>query len=157
MLNWLRKILRLDPPANTGERGEQLAAAWLKRERNFIVLAQNWRSPRDRREEIDLICQDGDALVFVEVKARANAALVPGYYAVDERKKRVLRRAIDTYLRRLHVKPRTFRFDVVEVISPGADSKIPGYGTTAPVVRSSREPMVLHFENVALFSKHFRP
>jgi putative endonuclease len=156
MLNWLRKIIGLNPPTSTGEQGEQLAAAWLKRERNFIVLARNWRSPRDRREEIDLICQDGDALVFVEVKARADAALVPGYYAVDHRKKRVLRGAIDAYLRQLRVKPRTFRFDVVEVISPAVDSKIRGNGQNAPVVRSGAEPTVLHFENVALFSKHFR-
>ena len=37
--------------------------------------------------------RDRDVLVFVEVKARRAGALVPGYYAVDRRKRKVLRRA----------------------------------------------------------------
>jgi putative endonuclease len=123
-----------------GARGEKLAADWLRRERRFAIVAQNWRSPRDRREEIDLVCRDADVLVFVEVKARSAAALVPGYYAVDQRKRRVLLRAIKTYLAHLREKPRTFRFDVVEVSFPQAETA----------------PEILHFENVPLFSKHFR-
>lgn len=126
-------------PASAGSRGEQLAAEWLRRERGFAIVAQNWRSPRDRRDEIDVVCRDGEVLVFVEVKARAAGALVPGYHAVDERKKRVLKRAAETYLAQLAEKPRTFRFDVVEVsLGAGGDSE------------------VLHFENVALFGKHFQ-
>lgn len=70
----------------TGDRGQQVAAAWLERERGFTIVARNWRSPHDRRDESDLVARDGDALVFVEVKTRAAGALVPGYYAVDERK-----------------------------------------------------------------------
>lgn len=155
MLLWLRKIIGLNPPADAGEKGEQLAAAWLARERGFVVVARNWRSPRDRREEIDLVCRDGEVLVFVEVKARAEGALVPGYHAVDARKKRVLRRAIKAYLARLREKPRTFRFDIVEVSSPDSRSR--------QVTRENNEsvpaaaaPAVLHFENVPLLSKHFR-
>jgi putative endonuclease len=112
----------------------------LQRERGFVVVARNWRAPRDRRQELDLVCRDGDVLVFVEVKARAANAMVPGYYAVDARKKRVLRRAIDAYLARLAPAPRTFRFDVVEVAT-GAEGAA---------------PEILHFENVPLFSKHYR-
>src|SRR5450759_4281309 len=93
MFNWFQRFLGLGSATTAGNRGEQLAAAWLQRERGFAIVARNWRSPRDRRDEIDLVCRDGDALVFVEVKTRAAGALVPGYYAVDERKKTVLRRA----------------------------------------------------------------
>ena len=119
-----------------------MAAEWLTRERKFSIVARNWRNPHDRREEIDLICHDGEVLVFVEVKARAAAALVSGYHAIDQRKKRVLRRASESYLRQLRAKPHTFRFDVVEVSfappgTPAADE-------------------ILHFENVPLFTKHFR-
>lgn len=123
---------------DTGIQGESRAAAWLARERGFTIVTRNWRSPKDRRDEIDLVCDDRGVLVFVEVKARAAGALVPGYHAIDNRKKRALRRAMGAYLRHLLIKPRTFRFDVVEVSvgSPGND--------------------VLHFENVPLFSKHFR-
>ncbi len=125
-----------------GQRGERAAARWLAREKGFRVIARNWRNPQDRREEIDLVCTDGDVLVFVEVKARAAGALVPGYHAVDERKKRVLRRAIESYLAGLTSKPTTFRLDVVEVAIDG------GAGVA--------EGEILHFENVPLFSKHFR-
>ena len=144
MLLWLRKLLGLKSTDGTGERGERLAEEWLRRERGFVVIARNWRSPRDRRDEIDLVCRDGGALVFVEVKARAAGALVPGYHAVDARKKRVLRRAAEVYLRRLPEKPATFRLDVVEVAFPAADS-------------AAAAPEILHFENIPLFPKHFRP
>jgi putative endonuclease len=140
MLRWLQHIFGFNPAADAGARGEQWAAEWLRRERGFAIVARNWRAPRDRRQEIDLVGRDGEVLVFVEVKARAAGALVPGFYAVDQRKKRVLRRAIDAYLARLASPPRTFRFDVVEVAG-GADGA---------------EPEILHFENVPLFSKHYR-
>ena len=143
MLRFLRKFFLPPPPSNAGDRGEELACRWLQRERCMVLITRNWRSPVDRRQEIDLIFRDGDILVFVEVKARAADALVPGYHAVDERKRRVLRRAIKTYLAQLHPKVRSFRFDVVEVSGSEA---APADGT----------PQILHFENVPLFSKYFR-
>jgi putative endonuclease len=139
-------IARWVSSPDTGGRGEQLAAEWLGRERKFTVVARNWRSPRDRREELDLVCRDGEVLVFVEVKTRAADAMVPGYFAVDRRKKRVVRRAITAYLAQLRDKPRTFRFDVVEV----SLAESPGGGGGAA------ETEIRHFENVPLFSKHFR-
>lgn len=151
MLHWLRKILRRDASASAGERGEQLAADWLRRERGFVLVTRNWRNPHDRRDELDLVCRDGEVLVFVEVKARAAGALVPGYYAVNARKKRVLRRTIQAYLRSLREKPTTFRFDVVEVSSAAASRSCDGENAN-PIA----EPMVLHFQNIPLFPKHFR-
>jgi putative endonuclease len=127
---------------NRGDRGERAAARWLERERGFRVVVRNWRNPQDRREEIDLVCMDGAVLVFVEVKTRAADALVPGYHAIDARKKRVLRRAFEAYLAGLERKPTTFRFDVVEVT----------LAATEPAAGGG----ILHFENVPLFPKHFR-
>ena len=126
----------------SGDRGEQLATEWLRRELRFTIVTRNWRNPKDRREEIDLVCRDRETLVFVEVKARDAGALVPGYYAVDRRKKRVLRRGIRAYLAQLKQKPGTFRFDVVEVAFP---------------LNAAAAPAILHFQNVELFSKSFRP
>jgi putative endonuclease len=130
---------RATATAATGEAGEQVAADFLKG-RGLKVLVRNWRNPRDRRDEIDLVCRDGEAVVFVEVKTRAATALVPGYFTVDARKKKVLRRAATAYLRQLHPPPATFRLDVVEVTT-----------------QAEQMPEVRHFENVPLFSKHFRP
>lgn len=134
-------LQRGSPQARQGARAEQIAADWLKVHRRFQVVARNWRNPRDEREEIDLVCRDGDVLVFVEVKARSAKALVPGYYAVDARKKRVLLRAARAYLARLRPKPQTFRCDIVEI-------GLPDSASTPPEVR--------HFENVPLFSKGYR-
>ena len=145
MLSRLKEIWKkiMSPKAVTaraadGARGEQAAADFLKARHGFKVVVRNWRSPRDLRDEIDLVCLDGEILVFVEVKARAEGALVSGFLAVDERKKRALRRAVHSYLSKLEHPPRTFRFDVAEVTLSG---RLP--------------PQVLHFENVPLFPKGY--
>lgn len=147
MLGWLKevwsKLARSERPAvraeaAAGARGEQAAADYLRNRHGFAIVTRNWRSPRDLRDEIDLVCRDGDVLVFVEVKARAEGALVAGFDAVDARKKRALRRAVHAYLAALASPPRTFRFDVAEVTLSG---RLP--------------PQVMHFENVALFPKGY--
>lgn len=145
MLAWFKEMWRRLGPdrsrtanAAAGALGEKAAADYLQRREGFSVVARNWRSPRDKRDEIDLVCRDGDVLVFVEVKARTERALVSGYHAVDERKKRALRRAVHVYLTSLRHPPRTIRFDIVEV---ALSDRLP--------------PQVLHFENVPLFPKGY--
>lgn len=147
MLAWLNDVwLKLAPFGRekptaaqaAGARGEAAAAEFLQKRHGFAIVARNWRSPRDQRDEIDLVARDGDVLVFVEVKARGAEAMVPGYFAVNERKKRALRRAVHAYLSALAHPPRTFRFDVVEV---ALSDRLP--------------PQCLHFENVPLFPKGY--
>jgi putative endonuclease len=140
MFSRLKKLFQRDAsPTPAGVAGERAAAEFLRRERGFAIVVRNWRSPRDRRDEIDLVCRDGGVLVFVEVKTRAAGALVPGYHAVNARKKKILRRACTVYLRALpgETRPRTFRFDVVEVATRA----------------DGGPPEVRHFENVPLFPK----
>jgi putative endonuclease len=134
-------MARLGPwrSLSTGDQGERCAAAFLTKA-GYVVLARNWRSPRDRRDEIDLVCRDGEVVVFVEVKTRDAGALVQGYFAVDKRKKKVVRRAASAYLRLVRPAPRTYRFDVVEV-----------------AMTHSGPPVIRHFTNVELFPKGFRP
>lgn len=141
MFSWLEKIFGGDAATNSGAQGERLAAEWLRRERGFAIVARNWRSPRDRRDEIDLVARDGEVLVFVEVKTRAAGALVPGVHAVDARKKRVLRRAAEAYLAGLPQRPLTYRLDVVEV---------------RWAIGARDQPEVTHFENIPLFAERFR-
>jgi len=145
MLGWLNTIWKKFSPqkkvtarAADGARGEQAAADFLKARRGFAIVVRNWRNPRDLRDEIDLVCTDGKVLVFVEVKARAEGALVSGFLAVDDRKKRALRRAVHAYLGQLTHQPRSFRFDVAEVTLSG---RLP--------------PQVMHYENVPLFPKGY--
>ena len=142
-------------PANarTGAAGEAAAAAHLTKA-GLKILARNWRNPKDAREEIDLVCQDGDVLVFVEVKTRKAGSLVGGYQAVDKHKKGVLLRACRAYLGRLRPGARHYRFDIVEVThgngSAGAArseaAELPGR------LRSVQGGLeVLHYANVPLF------
>ena len=120
---------------NMGAAGEAAAAAYLTRENGFRVVAKNWRHGRD---EIDLVCRDGEVLVFVEVKTRTAGALVDGFAAVDRRKKRALRRVIRAYLGQLRAKPWTFRFDIVAVEH-----------------NAGRMAVVRHFANIPLFPKNY--
>jgi putative endonuclease len=83
-----------------------------------VIVARNARTP-DVRGEIDLIGVDGDALVFVEVKARRDGSVrgpeVPAL-AVGPRKQAKLRSLASAWLRdRGYDVPRhrTLRFDVV--------------------------------------------
>jgi putative endonuclease len=145
MFAWLKRVWcsgsePATAAARRGVEGERLAAEFLHRRLGYAIVVANWRNPGDRRQELDLVCRDGEALVFVEVKSRSAAALVPGYGAVDRRKRRALRRAIHAYLTRLRPRPRTFRFDVAEV-------SVPVDGTP---------PEVRHFQNVPLFPRGYR-
>ena len=121
-------------PQERGRFGEQKAAKWLHREKGYTIICSNWRQGHD---EIDLICRDGQVLVFIEVKTRHHNATVPGYFSVTQKKKKILQRVCKAYLKRLKNPPQHFRFDIVEV-----QLKESGFS-------------VCHYENVLLFSKHF--
>lgn len=76
------------------------------------MLARNWRCGRD---ELDLVVLEGRVLVFVEVKTRTAERGGAGWFAVDARKRRALRRAARAWMRQAGGAPHT-RFDVVEVL-----------------------------------------
>jgi putative endonuclease len=106
------------PHLVTGQEGEEAVYFYL-RERGYVMVARNFRSPR-HKGEIDLIGWDGDELCFVEVKTRKRRSLVPAEMAVDAPKQAMLRATAKTYLRRMNEKPR-FRFDVVSLYCEGAE------------------------------------
>jgi putative endonuclease len=98
-------------PADLGARGERLAEEHYRRQ-GCRCLAANWRYGRD---ELDLVFLEGEVLVFVEVKTRTAEIGGEGYWAVNRRKKRALRRAAAGWMRQIGGKCHT-RFDVVEVL-----------------------------------------
>jgi len=103
---------RLPPHLVRGKQGEDAAYFYL-RDRGYVVVARNFRSPR-HRGEIDLIGWDGDILCFVEVKTRSRHGMVPAEMAVDGVKRSLLRATARDYLRRLKTAP-TVRFDVISL------------------------------------------
>ena len=99
--------------ASTGERGaegERQAEAFLAAH-GLSTIARNVRY---RFGEIDLLMRDGDALVFVEVRYRADSGFGDGADSVDRRKQRRLAKAAAAWLA---ANPRwqrsACRFDVV--------------------------------------------
>jgi putative endonuclease len=93
-----------------GERGEEAAARYLE-EHGLRIVARNFRT---RMGEIDLVAQDGDVLVFVEVRLREDARFGGAAASVGPAKQRRLAAAARLYLARLGREPRC-RFDVVAV------------------------------------------
>ena len=67
-----------------GSEAEVLAAAYLERH-GLAVIERNFRV---RGGEVDLICRDGTALVFVEVRLRSNASFGGAAASITPAKRR---------------------------------------------------------------------
>lgn len=125
-LRWLDQLAirfgRTQPVAEhlaTGKRGEEAAFFHLQRQR-YTVVARNWRSP-GLRGDLDLIGWQDGLLCFVEVKTRTRRGNIAAEFAVNQEKKRMLRRMARAYLRSYEDRDRIpVRFDVLSVyLLPG--------------------------------------
>ncbi len=94
-----------------GRYGEYTAASWL-RAHGVRVLRHNFRWGESG--EVDLVCREGDTLVFVEVKSGTVNGPYPLAHKVDEEKRRYLRRGARNWFFLLG-RSLPHRFDVVEV------------------------------------------
>jgi putative endonuclease len=107
----------LGPAAVTFQRqqlgiiGEELAAAALVA-RGYAILERRYATDRG---EIDIIAEDGDTLVFVEVRARATGEFGRAAESVTAAKQRQVTRVAIDYLARHQITNRPCRFDVVAV------------------------------------------
>ena len=134
-----RARARFAPPAQTaapaaaphielGRRGEALAAEHLAA-RGYRLVAANFKLVvgRDRRgavvrAEIDLVAYEGPVLCFVEVKTRASDWFAAPEANVDLRKQRQIARAARVYRRMFGLTGAPYRYDVISVILPPADT-----------------------------------
>ena len=98
-------------------RGKEAAIQYLMR-RGYDVLERDWTCIAGT---VDLIVSDGDCLVFVEVKTRSNAN--EGFLdeKVTAEKREKLERIAAMFLQNHRISDVTVRFDVVSIISYGAD------------------------------------
>ena len=100
----------------TGLQGEEIAADYLKEQGMRFLEARH----REKTGEIDLIMEDGETVVFVEVKARFSATKAgSGAAAVTPAKQRRIAKAATLYLMRRGWLRRMIRFDVVEITQEG--------------------------------------
>jgi putative endonuclease len=96
-----------------GATGEKLACRHLRRQ-GYKVLYRNFRGRTGG--EIDIVCRDGDTLVFVEVKTRTRDDFGRPFEAVRPDQQRRISRGALAWLRLLDNPDILFRFDVVEVL-----------------------------------------
>ncbi len=97
-----------------GEKGEELAAKFLKKN-GYKIIEQNYKTPLG---EIDIIAKDGDAIVFIEVKARESLAYGLPFESVNRAKKRKIASVALLYLKRFKQTP-PCRFDVMSICYKG--------------------------------------
>ncbi|MGH7411779.1 MAG: YraN family protein [Candidatus Methylomirabilis sp.] len=98
-----------------GAEGERAAKAFLLGE-GFRILHENYSTPLG---EIDLIAQEGEVVVFVEVKARRSLAFGPPQSSITLTKQRQIVKAAALFLERKGLAEAACRFDVVAVTFSG--------------------------------------
>lgn len=104
--------------AGIGSRAESAAADYLQ-QHGLRIIEKNFSC---KVGELDLIAQDGQHLVFVEVRYRKTDHYGGALASVDQRKQRKLLNAAQFYLQRRRINA-PCRFDIVAITGPlGTDT-----------------------------------
>ncbi len=102
-----------------GNQGERTTARFLRRQ-GFKIIARQYRT---NLGEIDLICRDGDTLVFVEVKTRRSDSAGRPDEAVTLAKQKKLTQIALRYLKEQGLLEHPARFDVISIVWPTGSKK----------------------------------
>jgi len=94
-----------------GDVGEEIAARELTR-RGYAVRERNWRCPEG---ELDIIAEQGESLVFVEVRTRRGDRFGTPEESITLAKRAHLIAAAQAYLQAHSLQDRDWRIDVVAV------------------------------------------
>ena len=95
---------------NLGPEGEEIAIRFLK-DKGFRIIHTNYKTPLG---EADIVACDKDATVFIEVKTRSNERFGEPFEAVNERKRKKLRK-IALYYHKHADNRAAMRFDVISI------------------------------------------
>ena len=115
------------PKKSLGQRGEDAAARYLKRQ-GYRILARGLDS---RLGELDIVAVDDRTIVFVEVKTRRSDEAGHPAEAIDPRKERRMTQAALGYLKAQRLLDYAARFDVVAITWP----------------EKTRQPTIEHYKN----------
>jgi putative endonuclease len=103
---------RAAPHLAAGRRGEEFACAHLRKE-GYTILARNLRLGRG---EVDILAEEGEFLVFVEVKTRRKAGEYGALLNVTRGKRRQIAALAERWrAENPSMRERPVRFDVVAV------------------------------------------
>jgi putative endonuclease len=111
-----------------GHNGESLAAGFLEK-KSYTILERNYRTPYG---EIDLIANQGDTIVFIEVKTRASCSLGPPEISVTRKKAEHMRYSAEYYIQEHPDLQNEWRIDVISV----------------QMHLNETPALIVHFENV---------
>ncbi|MGB5872868.1 MAG: YraN family protein [Bacteroidota bacterium] len=98
-----------------GTDGEEIARQYLERE-GYAILETNFRFLRG---EIDIVAEDGEFLVFCEVKSRESGEYGAPEYAITAEKRAKIRKVAEGYLLVNSIREHPCRFDVVTILMDG--------------------------------------
>lgn len=96
---------------NLGQKGENLAADHLEKA-GFKILVRNWKWGKN---EIDIIAENKEFIVFVEVKTRNDDFRMHPVTAVTKAKQKSIIWAANGYLKKFFI-DKEGRFDIITVI-----------------------------------------
>jgi putative endonuclease len=98
-----------------GARGERAALRFLRR-KGWRLRTRNWRS---RSGEVDLVMQQGETIIFVEVRARSGDSPEFPLDTLSAAKQRRMVRVAEDYVHRYRLRERPWRTDCVFVTFDG--------------------------------------
>lgn len=101
----------IDDRKRVGTRAEQFVRAHLEA-KGYRHLHSNWRALHG---ELDLVMEDGDELVFVEVKARRTESAGRAEEGVSKKQARILLRTGEMYSQEMNPTNRIWRIDLIAV------------------------------------------
>lgn len=94
----------------TGNKGEDMAAAWLK-QNGFLVIERNWRF---KYWEVDIIASKGNRLHFFEIKTRRSNKYGNPEESISTEKMNNLKNAAEEY-QYAHPEWKYVQFDVLAI------------------------------------------
>ncbi len=125
----------LDSRKEVGNKGEKLAAKFLKR-KGYKIIQRNYKC---KLGEIDIIAEQDRTIVFVEVKTRRTQEFGPPQNAITAAKRSQISKVALFYIREKKFVDQSCRFDVIGI-------------TFSP---ESRKPRIEHIENAFQLSRRY--
>jgi putative endonuclease len=107
--------MALNQQQQLGQQAEQAAVAYLSA-RGYQVVDRNYVCPQG---EVDIVARHGNALVFIEVKARRNTRRGTPREAVTPAKQRKIIAVAGYYMKEKHIRNVPVRFDVMAMMVAG--------------------------------------
>ncbi|HDQ41495.1 MAG TPA: YraN family protein [Desulfonatronum sp.] len=105
---------------NRGRAGEDAAVRFLEKS-GYVVLERNWRC---KAGEVDIICLHRETVVFVEVRTRAEPAMVSPAQSVNRAKVIRLFKAASRFLSLRQWWEKPCRFDLIAVVDTGQGARL---------------------------------